>query len=201
MYSQTCINNSPYFIQFQHGQFPAGPTLSRFIANYIEFFHQTLPFLHLPTFDIKNSHWLLLLAMAAMGSQYHSSSSYTRPMHEFLRRAICVTEGKGAEIPRFVMIQVKLLNCVGLMYSGWDDSFRGAKAHQTDLIEFCLGEWKDAGVMTDIRISELASNEEGQINERWNQWHQTESVIRTGYCIWVCFRTSISIPALTFHSS
>ncbi|KAF7948859.1 hypothetical protein EAE96_008041 [Botrytis aclada] len=78
-FEKTCIENSPYFTPFQYTRFPSLYTLSRFITHYVDSFHQTLPFIHLPSFNISTSHWLFLLAMAAVGSHYHGNGNHAKP--------------------------------------------------------------------------------------------------------------------------
>ncbi|KAF2453168.1 hypothetical protein BDY21DRAFT_388223 [Lineolata rhizophorae] len=49
---------------------PSRLALSRYVAGYINGFHEHLPFLHLPTMSIESCSVELLLAMAAVGAQY-----------------------------------------------------------------------------------------------------------------------------------
>ncbi|PGH21635.1 hypothetical protein AJ80_03068 [Polytolypa hystricis UAMH7299] len=55
-----------------HAEFklPTRLALSRYIAGYINGFHEHLPFLHIPTMSIQNCSIELILAMAAVGAQY-----------------------------------------------------------------------------------------------------------------------------------
>jgi hypothetical protein len=49
---------------------PSCHTLSRYLGCYVSSFHSHLPFLHVPTMEIKNSSPELVLAIAAVGGQY-----------------------------------------------------------------------------------------------------------------------------------
>ncbi|KAK0109374.1 hypothetical protein ONS96_003189 [Cadophora gregata f. sp. sojae] len=49
---------------------PSRLALSRYIAAYVNGFHEHLPFLHIPTMSIENCSIELTLAMAAVGAQY-----------------------------------------------------------------------------------------------------------------------------------
>lgn len=51
-------------------QMPSRLALSRYIAGYINGFHEHLPFLHTQTMSIRNCSVELILAMAAVGTQY-----------------------------------------------------------------------------------------------------------------------------------
>lgn len=186
-FEKTCIEHSPFFVPFHYTQFPSLHTLSRFIAYYIDSFHQTLPFIHLPSFDISTSHWLFLLAMAAVGSHYHRYGNYAKPMHEFLRRAIISVGLKENLGPtNVVVIQVKLLNCVGMMYCGCDELSQAAKSYHRDLIDFCCYEWKASNQISRIEMAQSNPNDTEQAKREWKEWYDAESIRRTGYCIWVC---------------
>ncbi|OAG38010.1 hypothetical protein AYO21_07732 [Fonsecaea monophora] len=51
-------------------QLPSRLALSRYLAGYVNGFHEHLPFLHIPTLSVNNSCIELILAMAAVGAQY-----------------------------------------------------------------------------------------------------------------------------------
>ena len=202
-FEKTCVVNSPYFTPFQYTRFPSVHKLSRFIAHYVDSFHQTLPFTHLPSFNISTSHWLFLLAMAAVGSHYHGNGNYAKPMHEFLRRAIMSVSNDGdSRCAKVMMIQIKLLNCVGMMYCGSDELSQAAKSYHRDLNDFCCSEWKTLNQIPRTAVSQTSSNDTEQANREWKEWYDAESIRRTGYCIWVCVSISMFIcQILTLSSS
>lgn len=89
-FNQTCITSS-YFPPFHSSDFPSQESLVLFVCLYNEHFQPILPFIHPVTFSLSNSHWLLILAMAAIGSHYaniENAEVLVVTMHEFLRRAI-----------------------------------------------------------------------------------------------------------------
>ena len=89
-FTHNCITTN-HFSKFYDAAFPSRQVLSVCILLYRDNFDSILPFIHPATFDISSSHWLLLLAMAAIGSHYldaEHSESFSVSMHEFLRRAI-----------------------------------------------------------------------------------------------------------------
>ncbi|KIV87116.1 hypothetical protein PV11_02684 [Exophiala sideris] len=51
-------------------QLPSRLALSRYLAGYVNGFHEHLPFLHIPTLSVNNCSIELILAMAAVGAQY-----------------------------------------------------------------------------------------------------------------------------------
>jgi hypothetical protein len=90
IFDLTCIN-STHFENFHSAAFPSRKLLSRLVRLYNDNFQSILPFIHPSTFDITTSHWLLTLALVAVGSHYldiDSSDLLVVSMHEFLRRAI-----------------------------------------------------------------------------------------------------------------
>jgi hypothetical protein len=92
VFSKTCIT-STYFSPFHTGDFPSLEAMSRFVSLYVEHFQPILPFIHPATLNLSSSHWLLVLAMAAIGSHYAGVEDVDLvvAMHEFLRRAISMT--------------------------------------------------------------------------------------------------------------
>lgn len=89
-FDQTCLSSS-YFTAFDTPNFPRCSVLESFVQSYLNSFQPILPFIHPGTFDISNSHWLLILALAAIGSHYTDIADaklFEIAMHEFLRRAI-----------------------------------------------------------------------------------------------------------------
>lgn len=90
VFGQTCVK-STYFSPYNSGDFPSLESLGLFVRLYMEHFQPILPFIHPATFNLSSSHWLLTLAMAAIGSHYVDTEHVevlVVSMHEFLRRAI-----------------------------------------------------------------------------------------------------------------
>ncbi|KAJ5690250.1 hypothetical protein N7462_004642 [Penicillium macrosclerotiorum] len=88
-----CRSENPFFESFESEYFPSAEECSKYIAFFFDSFQAVYPILHLPTFDANKCHWLLTLAIVALGC--HSSSireldQSTTAFHEFLRRAIHV---------------------------------------------------------------------------------------------------------------
>ena len=54
---------------------PSRHSLSRYLAGYINGFHEHLPFIHVPTLSVANSAPELVLALAAVGAQYRFENS------------------------------------------------------------------------------------------------------------------------------
>ncbi|KAH9222808.1 hypothetical protein DL95DRAFT_285815 [Leptodontidium sp. 2 PMI_412] len=167
MFHLTCVSSAVYS-NFYGDSFPTLQAISHFICLFTQHFRPSLPFLHPTTFDISSTHWLLILAMAAVGSHYadtESSGSLVVAMHEFLRRAVLTAV-------------MKLLSCVGMMYCGDDRLQMIARSYHNDLAAFCTSYWA-------MTCSEASSRNSEQDGQDWKAWIQTEATRRTGYCIWL----------------
>ncbi|KAL7915557.1 C2H2 transcription factor-like protein [Trichoderma velutinum] len=185
-FNQTCIT-SPYSSPFHSGDFPSLESLHLFVRLYNEHFQPILPFIHPATSNILSSHWLLVLAMAAIGSHYVNIEEVdvlVVAMHEFLRRAInMVLEiGNDASIKGLVFTQVKLLSFIGMMYCGAQQLIERAKASRIDLVAFCETEWVN---YTEQEEQLVRRHTVGQAASDWEIWCYAESRRRTGYTIWL----------------
>ncbi|KAH7360640.1 C2H2 transcription factor-like protein [Rhexocercosporidium sp. MPI-PUGE-AT-0058] len=178
----TCVSSTVYS-NFYGDSFPSLQSISHFIWLFTRYFRSSLPFLHPATFDISSTHWLLILAIAAVGSHYaeiESSGSLVVAMHEFLRRALTTAvEFEGNSKPStLVLAQVKLLSCIGMMYCGDDRLQMIAKSYHSDLAAYCTSYWT-------VYCSEASSTDSQEEGLDWQAWIQTETTRRTGYCIWL----------------
>lgn len=185
-FNQTCIM-PPYLSPFHSGDFPSLESLSLFVRLYNENFQPILPFIHPATFNLLGSHWLLVLAMAAIGSHYANTEHVkvlVVAMHEFLRRAInmVLETGSNASIERLVFTQIRLLSCTGMMYCGAQQLIEQAKASRIDLVAFCETEWVNC---TEQQDQSVRSHTVDQAASDWKVWCYAESRRRTGYTIWL----------------
>ncbi|KAE9379029.1 hypothetical protein N431DRAFT_396985 [Stipitochalara longipes BDJ] len=183
-FTNTCISTT-HFSNFYDGAFPSRQVLSLCVLLYMDNFDSILPFIHPATLDISSSHWLLLLAMAAAGSHYldtEHSEAFSIAMHEFLRRAIAAMAeaGKHSRPSKLVLTQIKLLNCVGMIYCGDERLSTMAEAYHGDLVSFCSTEW--SRTLSEVEQSNI--NGADDVDYGWKRWHEAESRRRTGYCIW-----------------
>jgi hypothetical protein len=73
---------------------PSLEAFNCFVQLYFEYFQPIFPMLHQPTFDPSTSSWVLVLALAAIGSRYskiRDSSRCSNALQELLRRAIQIS--------------------------------------------------------------------------------------------------------------
>lgn len=93
MFFQLCCTENFLYQNFGSEDFPTAGNLANFIHFYFDLFQPLYPILHPSTFDPNECHWLVTLAISAIGchvSGIPETESYTVAFHEFLRRAINV---------------------------------------------------------------------------------------------------------------
>lgn len=77
----------PPFIEIK---IPPAPIINAWVQLYFEHFHPVFPFLHKPSFGNRDTHWLLIFAVSAIGAQFSGlphSQDCSRAMNEMVRRA------------------------------------------------------------------------------------------------------------------
>lgn len=90
--------SQPVYRSFGSPVLPAAEVMNSFIQLYFEHFHDTMPFIHKPSFDPSREHWLLVLAVAAAGcrfSQVPRSDLYALKLTELVRRSIMVVVSRA----------------------------------------------------------------------------------------------------------
>ncbi|TVY80516.1 Biofilm and cell wall regulator [Lachnellula suecica] len=185
IFQRTCIT-STHYSRFSTTAFPSLRVFTTFVQLYIDNLLSILPFIHPATFNLSTSHCLFTLSLAAVGSSYvdvADSRIYSLPMHEFLRRAIhTVVENGGEQKPDILTLtQTKLLNCVGMMYSGDQHTIAMARGYHVDLMSFCELHWNS----TTLETNEVVQDSTNAVGKQWRAWVDAESCRRTGYCIWL----------------
>lgn len=91
-----CRNANPFFEIYDSNNFPSLDDCNYYFQCYFGSFQAAYPFLHLPTFNPNQCHWLLTLAIIGIGcncSASRETNQYTSAFHEMTRRAIIVEVG------------------------------------------------------------------------------------------------------------
>ncbi|KAJ5677993.1 uncharacterized protein N7477_003626 [Penicillium maclennaniae] len=176
-----CRTDNPFFEMFETDNFPTEEECSHYLACYFDVLHDVYPIVHLPTFDPNRCHWLLVLAIVAIGS--HTSDTQEKDQcrdafHEMIRRAIYTEKEKAPNGPFLLdFMQAILLNCIGLLHSGNEQDKLSALTLFKGLVTFANYEKLLRPSHTEItRVSKEAT---------WVKWAQEEARRRTGYCIWL----------------
>ena len=188
---QLCTGQQAVFTPFFSDNFPLDEVVNMCIDLYFEHFHSSFPLLHRPTFGSGNSHWLLVLAVAAIGSNFIDSIAVAKlrdAFQEFLRRATStVTEiYKTPEI--FIPVaQARILNLIALVSAENSQSRAHVPRYHVELSRSCL----ESGILQDTRAS-IGIGDDGQdgtlsdlTHRAWHEWLIRESRHRTAYCIWL----------------
>lgn len=84
-------------------------------------------------------------------------------------------------IDPLVLAQVKLLNCIGMIYCGDERMERYAWSHHAEVVKFCKTHWIDESEV----IAPADANSASDVDVRWRYWRDIEARRRTGYCIWM----------------
>ena len=90
---QLCCTENFIYQKFESENFPSAEILTNFIYIYFDSFQSVYPIFHFPTFDPNNCHWLVTLAISAIGCHIAGipeSDKCTAAFHEFVRRAVSV---------------------------------------------------------------------------------------------------------------
>lgn len=87
-----CRNVNPFFEVYESGNFPSPDDCNYYFQCYFDSSQAGYPFLHWPIFDPNQCHWLLTLAIIAIGCDCSSreTDQDTAAFHEMIRRAIVV---------------------------------------------------------------------------------------------------------------
>lgn len=190
-FSKLCIDNSCSFVPYSSARFPDISSLNLCIRLYFDTFDTVMPIFHDQVTQI-NDHWMLALAVSAIGCQYAEADEYAQmvePLHEFLRRAIMVANNTETTVPvtqhhrhQVAFAQARLLNQVGMLYSGSPRLLQFAKAQHSGMIEL-------ARSMMFPKTSTTLSSDDGRDHSDsvWTKWLLDECKRRIGYSIWVCF--------------
>lgn len=95
--------NQPIYQSFGNPVLPSAEVMNSFIQLYFEHFHDTMPFIHKPSFDPSKEHWILVLAIAATGcrfSQVPRSDLYGLKLTELVRRSIMVVVSQHLRVSK-----------------------------------------------------------------------------------------------------
>ncbi|RAL13974.1 putative C2H2 transcription factor [Aspergillus homomorphus CBS 101889] len=181
---QFCCTESILFSPFESEYFPSATVLSEFLHLYFHHFQPVYPMFHPPTFNANTCHWVVTLALAAIGSHYarlHESDECVSAFHEFLRRAIMVEKERSSldQAPLW-LVQAKLLNCIGLLY-GSDERARTSALDGFDDMTSLLNRNK---LLRSLGKLKLVSHDKPP-EQNWLLWIEDEVRRRTAYLVWL----------------
>ncbi|KAM7199270.1 zinc finger protein ADR1 [Rhypophila sp. PSN 637] len=173
---------------------PTNLSLARYLRSYIEGFHRHLPFLHIPTLTVQSCPVELLLAMAAVGTQY------------------CFEADKGVDLftaARAIAserIKRRDIRMARSSVTGTADDLNLIPTAQALLILMAMATWSNHQLIVQeaTRIQSILGGlvrEDGLVQRReeisdthetWQTWSRAESTLRTKYIVY-CFSNLHSI--------
>lgn len=174
---------------FECSTFPTRSNVNTCISLYFEHFHPTYPLVHFPTFG-SQTHWLLMLAVAAIGSTFVKAQHAVEirdAFQEFLRRAIYqYADGSLDSSLDTFFAQARILNLIGLMQADREQLRALAPRYHADLSRWCL----ESGVLQVTELFDLpntnqGSHDQGSLIQSWETWIKIESLRRIGYMSWM----------------
>ncbi|OQV07599.1 Fungal Zn2-Cys6 binuclear cluster domain-containing protein [Cladophialophora immunda] len=174
---------------FRGFDFPPFEVVNTCIDLYFENFHKNFPLLHQASFG-PQSDWIVVLAVATIGSSFAKSSygpEVREAFQEFLRRAVdSYADGEpdaGLDLP---LAQARILNLVGLVQSEREQLRALSHRYHADLSRWCL----ESGVLQLSTKGDLLGGEGNgdgveDLLQFWPKWIRIESLRRVGYMAWL----------------
>ncbi|KLP02444.1 unnamed protein product [Fusarium fujikuroi] len=171
--------------QSEGGPFPDFKRFHIFIQLYYEYFDGQFPCIHPSTLNRGNEAWILLLAVAAVGSQYSSMShadQYAARLQELLNLAVTADRPELKRKPSLPFVQSTLLSHVFELFSGSRDMMIKGQLERRSLNTLCQL------LARSPYEAQVAPNSDDE--QSWEDWVVGESLIRLVYCVYKleCFQ-------------
>ncbi|XPS77133.1 hypothetical protein M3J09_009167 [Ascochyta lentis] len=169
--------------------FPHSRLLHSFVELYFEYFDPQLPFLHPTRVGADDLPWILLTAVAAIGSQYsevRDAFRFTTVLQYLLRKATLAEDlHDAARQSQTALVQSVLLRDVGMTFSGSTLDQTVLQQEKTMLITLCRRLSIPSGFSDS---GELIIDHD--LDGRWLSWLRGEEVVRLVHCVYLmeCFQ-------------
>jgi len=180
-----CVNCTPVVTPFMSAQFPPLEAFDHLIHLFFKHIHQSLPFVHRPTFNPDHEgRWILLLSMASISAWFLEdewANGFAESLLEFLRRVTLYFDSSN----------------------GWQQSFtncRHAQIRLLLLLSASASQHESVKMWSDRCVSELCylvtssicrSYPKGQYERsgmppsaEWINWSEDEQTRRTALLVW-----------------
>ncbi|KAF8242484.1 hypothetical protein K440DRAFT_120725 [Wilcoxina mikolae CBS 423.85] len=157
---------------------PNSTTLQRYLDSYFNSFHKNFPILHLPTFHLKGTKALLLLAVCCIGAQYCLEKRRARYLFEWTKRFLAIEDvrWKRVEVERKAwLVRSKLLL-----------GFFGIWSAERELVSDVISEqgWF-ASFFRSAQALLLRREETPLQQQTWRDWVDIEGFKRICYGIFI----------------
>ncbi|PNP46505.1 hypothetical protein TGAMA5MH_01963 [Trichoderma gamsii] len=171
--------------QFSTGAFPSLTACNAFMQLFFEEFDPLFPFIHKPSFDPRQEHWLVLLALVTIGCRYSkipAAADCVDIFQEFLRRAFHATiEEDYRTTHEPWLAQAGLLNQIGLQFSRDLRLTESAQSIRSLIASVC----RKVNCFNEIGPRINAIDPGQPCAEAWRLWRRKESMCRLAYSVWL----------------
>lgn len=190
-FSELCLTRHRAFSMYSSSKFPSHASFDMFVHLYFENFDTIIPIMHSQVTNI-NNHWLLALAVCAVGCQYVEADEFSDcvvPLHELLRRGIAIeleawnSVAVGPSEHEIALAQAMTLSQFGMFYSGSQRLLRHARAQHGALTELARS-WNTRSLSSSTSGS-IGRNDQETYLSAWRSTLFGECRRRIGYSIWV----------------
>jgi hypothetical protein len=198
-FGKLCLQEQNIFPTFNTTNFPSRASLNLFVLLYFDNFDPILPIVHDRVVPL-DDHWLLALAICAVGSQYAEADEFANcvePLHQMLRRAITIEidawslESAGESAHEIAVAQALTLNQIGMSYFGSPKLLKVARGQHGALVDLMRSSsfLKASPITSTTNRGGLDISPEAT----WRRTMLAECKRRIGYTIWVSlfYKTSI----------
>ncbi|KAB8235275.1 uncharacterized protein BDW43DRAFT_309641 [Aspergillus alliaceus] len=169
---------------FKRLAFPDIDRLNCFVQLYFEHFHPQMPFLHPNLFENDGS-WVLVLAVAAIGSQYTRMvmrEQYAIVLSGLLREAIPLDAVKALQYNVMTLAQCTLLLNFSLLFNGYRGNILNLQFLRTWLAVLIRPFLKSPNER-DLALLDLTKVV--NVQSRWHAWLQAEARSRLAYSFFI----------------
>ncbi|KAI5459576.1 hypothetical protein BGZ63DRAFT_254791 [Mariannaea sp. PMI_226] len=184
-FRQLCLDCGNIYSTYSNSGFPSIAHLNFFIQLFFQHVNPILPIYNNMLTDF-NDHWILALAICAMGCQYTETVEFSRcvlPLHEFLCRGLDM-ELQGQDLTRLELplIQAMILNQLTMLYYGPRGLSQKARTRNGTLVELV----QTMSLLSPSRMGkDNFRSDDLSLETQWKQWLDEEARRRLGYTIWL----------------
>ncbi|KAL3447835.1 hypothetical protein BJX65DRAFT_317959 [Aspergillus insuetus] len=171
--------------RFKEVPFPSQSAFNSFIQLYYEYFDCRLSFIHRSTLEHQDTPWLLVLAVASIGSQYTQlprREQYSAMLTELLRLSLPLDVHKARGYDVRMLAQCSLLAIVSLMFTGFKDNVINLQVQRAWLATLVRPFVTSPKLKSSLLCQEVNYNTH---SDEWSMWIRSEMERRLAYCFLV----------------
>ncbi|PIG87085.1 hypothetical protein AARAC_004302, partial [Aspergillus arachidicola] len=124
---------SELYVRFMDFSFPSQAAFESFIQLYYEYFDCQLSFVHRSVLEKQDTPWILVLAVASVGSKYTQlpkREQYSAMLTELLRLSLPLDGLQARKYDTIVLAQCSLLAIIDFMFTGFKDNVVNLQIHR-----------------------------------------------------------------------